>query len=113
MSDLRRRHSGTAAVVTGDARGVGLAIARQLVAEGAQGILLVGQDGAKGERAVVDHRGLVAGDVAFAAVEVQDPVSCLRLVDGAATRFGSVTALVNAAAGVMTGALIDDDQNVS
>jgi len=107
MSRLNERHAGTAAVVTGGAQGVGFAIARQLVEEGAGRIMLAGRDPAKGETAVAELQAIGAGDVAFTPVDLKDPEACLGLIETAVARFGAVNALVNAAALGARGTLLD------
>lgn len=106
MSDLNTRHKDTAAVVTGGAQGVGLAIARQLVAEGSRKVMLAGRDAEKGAKAVAELAALGA-DAAFTAIDLQDTQACLDLIDAAVGRFGTVTALVNAAALGARGTLTD------
>ncbi|HXV25783.1 MAG TPA: SDR family oxidoreductase [Alphaproteobacteria bacterium] len=106
MSDLNQRHKDTAAVITGGAQGVGLAIARQLAAEGCRKLVLAGRDTEKGDRAVAElsERGC---EVRFAPLDLQDVTACLGLIDMAVSTFGNVTALVNAAALGARGTLTD------
>jgi NAD(P)-dependent dehydrogenase (short-subunit alcohol dehydrogenase family) len=106
MPDLTARHENTAAVISGGAQGVGHAIARRLVAEGCQRLVLAGRDVGKGERAVAELSG--AGcTVRFVALDLQDVGSCLRLIDTAVAELGTVNALVNAAALGARGTLVD------
>lgn len=106
MSDLNTRHRTTAAVITGGAQGVGLAIARQLTAEGCRKIILSGRDAGKGAAAAA--RLSEAGcDARFVSVDLQDVGACLALMDEAVSTFGSVNALVNAAALGARGTLVD------
>lgn len=106
MAGLDTRHKDTVALITGGAQGVGLAIARQLVAEGAGKLMLAGRDTAKGEKAVAELSAAGA-EVGFAAIDLQDPQACLDLVDATVGRFGTVTALANAAALGARGTLLD------
>lgn len=106
MSDLNVRHGDTSAVITGGAQGVGLAIARQLVAEGCRKVMLAGRDREKGEKAVTELAAMGA-DAAFTAIDLQDVEACLALIDAAISRFGAVNALVNAAALGARGTLTD------
>lgn len=106
MSDLNSRHKATSAVITGGAQGVGLAIARQLLAEGCRRLMLAGRDAAKGGKAVAELTGAGA-DVAFTAIDLQDVQACLDLIDASVERLGSVNALVNAAALGARGTLTD------
>ena len=48
------RNRGTQAIITGGAQGLGLAVARQLAAEGCRAIALVGRTKAKGAAAVAE-----------------------------------------------------------
>jgi NAD(P)-dependent dehydrogenase (short-subunit alcohol dehydrogenase family) len=106
MSDLMNRHGGTAAVVTGGAQGVGLAIARQLVAEGCRRLVLAGRDAQKGAHAVDEFRS-AACEAVFIPLDLQDVHACLRLIETAIGKLGDVTALVNAAALGARGTLVD------
>lgn len=106
MSDRNQRHADTVAVITGGAQGVGLAIARQLAAEGCRRLVLAGRDAAKGETAVAELSGLGCS-VRFVPLDLQDTDACLGLIDSAVAEFGTVTALVNAAALGARGTLVD------
>ena len=92
------------AIVTGASSGIGLAVARRLLKDGAN-VVLGGRDTAKLAAAVSDlgapDRTLaVAGDIA-------DPVTAERLVAGAVTTFGSVDLLVNNAGIFGASAFVD------
>jgi len=106
MSDLNRRHVNTVGVVTGGAQGVGLAIARQLVAEGCRKLILAGRDTSKGQRATTELDTLGC-EVRFVSLDLQDVSACLKLIETAVHEFGDVTALVNAAALGERGTLVD------
>lgn len=79
---------GTACVVTGATRGIGLATARLLCDEGAR-VLLVARDGAALER--------VAGDLGAASVvaDVTAPDAAECVVGACVERFGAIDVLVN------------------
>lgn len=106
MSDLNNRHRETVAVVTGGAQGVGLAIARQLADEGCRRLVLAGRDATKGANASSElgERGC---EVRFVSMDLQDVEACLGLIDTALSEFGTVNALVNAAALGARGSLVD------
>ena len=106
MSDLNTRHANTVAIVTGGAQGVGLAIARQLVAEGCRKLMLAGRDAAKGHAAIAELRAAGA-DTRFVSLDLQDVDACLGVVDAAVSAFGEVNALINAAALGARGTLLD------
>ncbi|GHD58694.1 oxidoreductase [Thalassobaculum fulvum] len=86
--------SGRAAVVTGGARGIGLAVAERLLADGAR-VALWDADAAALEAAV---GRLSAGERAVAAtVDVTDPASVEAAREAAAAAFGGLDILVNSA----------------
>jgi 3-oxoacyl-[acyl-carrier protein] reductase len=91
---------GTACIVTGATRGIGLATATLLCAEGAR-VLLVGRDEDEGAR-------LAAGlGAEFLAADVTRAVDAERIVAACAERFGAVDALVNNAGTSFVRALED------
>lgn len=89
------RFAGKRAVVTGASRGIGLAVARALVDEGAQVALV-----ARSLQAPVEWRGDVdAGRALWLAEDVTRPGAPERILATCAERFGGVDLLVNAAGG--------------
>ena len=50
------RNSGTRAIVTGGAQGIGFAVAKQLVAEGCKAVALIGRSQEKGAKAARPRR---------------------------------------------------------
>lgn len=99
-------HADTCALITGGSQGLGLAIARELVAQGCTRLVLTGRDAAKGAAAAAD---LSDGGVAasFLAVDMKDTGAVPAMVDEAARRMGRVTALVNSAASTARGSILD------
>lgn len=99
-------HRDTCALITGGSQGLGLAIARALVAQGCTRLVLTGRDRAKGETAAA---GLAQGGVeaSFLAVDMADTDRVPAMVDTAAARMGRVTALVNSAAATLRGSILD------
>jgi 3-oxoacyl-[acyl-carrier protein] reductase len=79
---------GKACIVTGATRGIGLATARMLCAEGAQ-VLFVARDEAELERASADCGGQLL------VADVTQPADDERIVTTCAETFGSVDVLVN------------------
>jgi NAD(P)-dependent dehydrogenase (short-subunit alcohol dehydrogenase family) len=86
--------AGKVVVITGGTQGVGAAIA--VACAGADGIVLVGRDGAKGDAVAADLR---AGGtpVAVVAVDLSDPAAPEIVANAALQHFGRIDALVNAA----------------
>ena len=106
MSDLTRRNAGTRAIITGGAQGLGLAVARQLAAEGCRAIALVGRSAIKGRATVaeLERLGVAATFIAGDVGRVED---CIRVVASAIAALGAVNALVNSAGATDRGSLLD------
>jgi NAD(P)-dependent dehydrogenase (short-subunit alcohol dehydrogenase family) len=101
-------HADTVAVVTGGTQGLGLAICRRLVIEGARALVICGRNRAKGEQAAAELEALGA-HCHFVAADLAQPADCVRVVEAALTRFGRINALVNSAATSVRGGLLDTD----
>ena len=86
------RVEGKVALVTGGAKGLGLASARALVAEGAR-VMITDVDGASGEAAA----GELGANVVFRHQDVTDKSSWDATLDDVVARFGSISILVNSA----------------
>ncbi|RVT82811.1 SDR family oxidoreductase [Rhodobacteraceae bacterium CCMM004] len=99
-------HAETAALVTGGAQGLGLAIARRLVDEGCRKIVLADRN-VEGGAAAAAALAAVGADCHFVAVDMGDAADAAAMVDAAAARMGRVTALVNAAANTDRGSILD------
>ena len=97
MLDPNTRNKDTKAIVTGGAQGIGFAIARQLAAEGCKSIALAGRTPEKGAKAV-DQLKALGADALFIQADVSKVDDCKRIVAAASERFGTINALVNAAA---------------
>src|SRR5690348_15089766 len=82
--------TGRSALVTGSTRGIGRAIAEQLVACGAR-VAVVGRDRARAE-AVAQELG---GETRGFGADVGDPASITQLVSDVESAFGGVDILVN------------------
>jgi 3-oxoacyl-[acyl-carrier protein] reductase len=85
---------GRVAVVTGGARGVGLALARQLLEAGAR-VAIVDRDEAALDRAL---EGLDARDAIGVAADVAQEADVRRYVDAALSKFGRIDLFHNNAA---------------
>ncbi len=78
------------AVVTGGSRGLGLVIARELVARGAH-VAICARDAAALERARVD----LGGDAVAVVCDVTIPAEVVRMIEEVRARFGQIDVLVN------------------
>src|SRR3954454_9809137 len=81
---------GRASVVTGASRGIGLATAKALRAEGAR-VLLV----ARSEETLSEAVDALGGDAAGFPVDVPDPAAADAIVGECTRRFGQVDVFVN------------------
>lgn len=90
---MSRRLDGKTAIVTGAAQGIGLAIARCFVAEGAR-VALTDINKERGEAAAEELRA-GGGAVCFVEVDVADPQSVEAMVAKAVERIGAPNVLVN------------------
>jgi 3-hydroxybutyrate dehydrogenase len=87
---------GRVACITGGTRGIGLAIARAFLDEGAK-VVINGRDAAKAQRSIDE---LNAGDrVHFIAGDVKKKEDCLAVVDGTVAHFGRIDIMVPNAGG--------------
>ena len=103
---------GKRAVVTGGSRGIGLAAAKALCAEGAH-VALVARDAAaldEARKAVQDAGGLDGGQVIAVSCDTGDDHAVWHMAADVAAAFGGVDILVNAAARVNTGAVTGIEQ---
>ena len=82
------------AVVTGGTRGIGLAIAGQILAAGGR-VMLGGRRATEGVQALVASHG--ADRVAFEAGDIAVPEQATRLVETAGRQFGRIDMLIHAA----------------
>jgi NAD(P)-dependent dehydrogenase (short-subunit alcohol dehydrogenase family) len=83
-----------AVIVTGAASGIGAAIARMLVAEGAGGLVLTDRDGPGLARVAA---GLTAVPVETLVADLADTAAPAAIAAAATARFGRIDGLVNAA----------------
>jgi 3-oxoacyl-[acyl-carrier protein] reductase len=89
--------AGTAALITGGSRGIGLSIAKALVAQGAR-VAITGRN-----QSHLDAAAQTLGEGAYPLqADVSKPEAAARAVDAAAAHFGGLDVLVNnAAVGLM------------
>ncbi|HVZ13224.1 MAG TPA: SDR family oxidoreductase [Bauldia sp.] len=105
------RNAATRAIITGGAQGLGLAVAKQLAAEGATQAALVGRSRDKGAAAVRELADLGLNAV-FIEADISRVADCERVVAEAIAALGSVNALVNSAASTGRGTLVDTTPEV-
>jgi NAD(P)-dependent dehydrogenase (short-subunit alcohol dehydrogenase family) len=99
------RFSGSVAIVTGGASGIGRAIGEQLVAAGAH-VVLADIDGKRADHAVeaLTRRNTAAfGSISAAALDVCDAAAVLRLVDDVVDQHGRLDMMFNNAGIVLGG----------
>ncbi len=100
--------SGRCALVTGGSRGIGLAAARALAAEGAD-VALLARTREPLERAAEELRARSGGRVAAVVADTGEDESVLAAVRGVVEQLGTIDILVNAAATPATGAPLREE----
>lgn len=111
MNGSAGRNSETRAIVTGGAQGIGFAVAEALADEGCRALALVGRSTEKGDKAVaaLAKDGVEA---IFISADVSVVADCKRVVETAIAHFGTVNALVNAAATSARGSLVETSEDL-
>ena len=111
MSASAGRNSETRAIVTGGAQGIGFAVAEALADEGCRALALVGRAQEKGDKAVA-HFKTLGVDAIFISADVSKVADCKRVVATAISHFGTLNALVNAAATSARGSLVETSEEL-
>jgi NAD(P)-dependent dehydrogenase (short-subunit alcohol dehydrogenase family) len=81
-------------LVTGGSRGIGLACAREFLAEGCR-VSLIGRSAAHMDKAVAELKPL--GEVAGHCADLIDPAAAVKAIDAAEAALGPIDILVNSA----------------
>ena len=103
---MTQYHADTCALITGGTQGLGLAIAREMIAQGCKQLVLASIDTQTGPSVAAELS--VDGVTAhFLHVDMGDHAAAVRMVDEAAGLMGRVTALVNGAAIMDRGSILD------
>jgi len=84
-------------IINGGTQGLGEAVARALVGDGATGLVLTGRSRERGE-ALAAELGVVGAPAIFVRTDIADPAMPDLVVDACVRRFGGVDGLVNVAA---------------
>ena len=111
MNGSADRNSETRAIVTGGAQGIGFAVAEALADEGCRALALIGRSQEKGDKAVAALKKSGV-DAIFISADVAKVADCKRAVDTAIAHFGTVNALVNAAATSARGSLVETSEEL-
>ncbi|MER9329924.1 SDR family oxidoreductase [Mesorhizobium sp. M0488] len=111
MSASAGRNSQTRAIVTGGAQGIGFAVAEALADEGCRALALIGRSQEKGDKAVA-HFKKSGVDAIFISADVSKVADCKRAVATALSHFGTINALVNAAATSARGSLVETSEEL-
>ncbi|ANT49366.1 SDR family oxidoreductase [Mesorhizobium amorphae] len=111
MNGSAGRNSETRAIVTGGAQGIGFAVAEALADEGCRALALIGRSQEKGDKAVAALKKSGV-DAIFISADVAKVADCKRAVDTAIAHFGTVNALVNAAATSARGSLVETSEEL-
>jgi NAD(P)-dependent dehydrogenase (short-subunit alcohol dehydrogenase family) len=89
--------AGKVVVVSGGTQGLGEAIARQVVADGAAGLVIAGRSVERGEKLAAELTELGTPSI-FVEVDMENPDGPRQVIDAADQRFGVVHCVANVAA---------------
>jgi len=94
-------------VINGGTQGLGEAVARKLVADGATGLVLGGRSKDRGQ-ALAEELTAAGTPTTFVAVDMLETGAPQKLVDACAEQFGTMNGLVNVAAATTRATLFTD-----
>jgi NAD(P)-dependent dehydrogenase (short-subunit alcohol dehydrogenase family) len=97
----------TVTIINGGTQGLGEAVARTLVTQGATGLVLAGRSADRGN-ALAAELTAAGTKTIFVACDSRDPGSPSAVVNAAVAAFGTVTGLVNVAAATTRATLWED-----
>lgn len=103
--------SGKVFLITGGSSGLGLALARRLVEEGARGVALMARDAARLTGAASGLREL-GGDIRDFAGDVRRVEDLERFVESSLARWGRIDGLANNAGELSAGAFAEHEDSV-
>lgn len=103
---MTEQMQGRVAVVTGGTQGLGEAVARLFAERGAAGLVICGRSAERGARVSAEITGSGCRTV-FVQADLSHVEDCRRVIAAAETNFGTLHALVNAAAITDRGTILD------
>ncbi|MGZ4701507.1 MAG: SDR family oxidoreductase [Ilumatobacteraceae bacterium] len=97
MTDSVGKLAGKVVVVSGGTQGLGEAVARQVVADGAAGLVIAGRSAARGEALAAELTALGTPTL-YVEADMTDPEAPRSVISAADKRFGVIHGVVNVAA---------------
>jgi NAD(P)-dependent dehydrogenase (short-subunit alcohol dehydrogenase family) len=94
-------------IINGGTQGLGEAVARRLVAQGCDGLVLAGRSAGRGDALAAELSDLGTPTI-FVRADIADPAAPQQIVNACDERFGCVNGLVNVAAATSRATLFED-----
>jgi NAD(P)-dependent dehydrogenase (short-subunit alcohol dehydrogenase family) len=107
LAALMRQDVEMITIINGGTQGLGEAVARKLVADGATGLVLTGRSADRGNALAEQLTGL-GTPTEFVSVDIASPDAPATILDRCASRFGTVNNLVNVAALTTRSTIFDE-----